>query len=95
MGVRSGVTRAEQMLKTKLKNKKQVQVMWRKVEEMHHFYAFLHNRCQKTPFLTKRLGKTAPTSLSEDNEPTVRKLFLHPKVPLPQLFCSFPHFSLA
>ena len=39
MGVRSGVTRAEQMLKTQLKNKKQVQVMWRKIEDMHHFYA--------------------------------------------------------
>jgi putative transposase len=39
MGVRSGVTRAEQMLKTKLENKKQVQVMWRKIEDMHHFYA--------------------------------------------------------
>lgn len=39
MGVRSGVTRAEQMLKTKLKNKRQVQVMWRKVEGMHRFYA--------------------------------------------------------
>ncbi|MBK1829912.1 transposase [Verrucomicrobiaceae bacterium R5-34] len=39
MGVRSGVTRAEQMLKVKLANKKQVQRMWRKIEEMHHFYA--------------------------------------------------------
>lgn len=39
MGVRSGVTRAEQMLKIKLKSKKQVQVMWRKIEKMHQFYA--------------------------------------------------------
>ena len=30
MGVRSGVTRAEQMLKVKLKNQRAVQKMWRK-----------------------------------------------------------------
>ena len=39
MGVRSGVTRAEQMLKTKLINNRQVKRMWKKMEKMHHFYA--------------------------------------------------------
>ena len=39
MGVRSGVTRAEQMLKVLLKNKKAVQKTWCKMEEMHHFSA--------------------------------------------------------
>lgn len=33
MGVRSGVTRAEQMLKVKLKNKRAVQKAWRKLEK--------------------------------------------------------------
>lgn len=39
MGVRSGVTRAEQMLKTRLEDDRQAQGMWRKMEKMHHFYA--------------------------------------------------------
>lgn len=39
MGVRSGVTRAEQMLKVKLENQKQVRRMWQKFKDMHHFYA--------------------------------------------------------
>ena len=38
MGVRSGVTRAEQMLKTRLEDDKQAQSMWRKMEKMRHFY---------------------------------------------------------
>ncbi len=39
MGVRSGVTRAEQMLKVLLKNQKAVQKTWRKMDKMHHFSA--------------------------------------------------------
>jgi hypothetical protein len=39
MGVRSGVTRAEQMLKILLKNQRTVQKTWRKMEKMHHFSA--------------------------------------------------------
>jgi len=39
MGVRSGVTRAEQMLKVRLKNKRSVQKTWREMEKMNHFYA--------------------------------------------------------
>jgi putative transposase len=39
MGVRSGVTRAEQMLKVKLENKPTVQKTWRKIVKMHQFYA--------------------------------------------------------
>ena len=39
MGVRSGVTRAEQMLKVRLKNKRAVQKIWREMEKMHHFSA--------------------------------------------------------
>jgi len=35
MGVRSGVTRAEQMLKDSLKNKRAVQKTWREMEGMH------------------------------------------------------------
>lgn len=34
MGVRSGVTRAEQMLKVKLQNKRAIQRVWRKIEKM-------------------------------------------------------------
>ena len=37
MGVRSCVTRAEQMLKVLLKNKKTVQKTWCKMEKIHHF----------------------------------------------------------
>jgi hypothetical protein len=33
------VTRAEQMLKMKLKNQKQAEMMWYKIEKMHHFSA--------------------------------------------------------
>lgn len=39
MGVRSGVTRAEQLLKTKLKNHRQAKIICKKMEEAHHFYA--------------------------------------------------------
>ena len=39
MGVRSGVTRAEQILKAKLEDDKQAQRMWGEMEKMHHFYA--------------------------------------------------------
>jgi len=39
MGVRSGVTRAEQMLKARLKNEKLIQKMWREMERMRHFSA--------------------------------------------------------
>lgn len=39
MGVRSGVTRAEQILKTRLKSEKQVQEMWRKMDKMSQFSA--------------------------------------------------------
>ena len=39
MGVRSGVTRAEQMLKILLKNDKAVQKLWLKMEKVHRFFA--------------------------------------------------------
>jgi len=39
MGVRSGVTRAEQMLKARVKNEKAIQKMWREMERMRHFSA--------------------------------------------------------
>jgi hypothetical protein len=39
MGVRSGVTRADQMLKILLKDQKTVQKMWRNMEMMQHFSA--------------------------------------------------------
>ena len=39
MGVRSGVTRAEQILKNKLQTDRKIIKMWRKMEEMRHFYA--------------------------------------------------------
>jgi hypothetical protein len=39
MGVRSGVTRAEAMLKIKLKSNKKIKELWRQMEEMHHLYA--------------------------------------------------------
>jgi|GEM_PF-3465803 len=49
----------------------------------------------KQLFDTKRLGKTASTSIKSDNEPTVRKLFLHLKVSNPQIFSIFSDFPLA
>jgi len=39
MGVRSGVTRAEAMLKIKLQSDKGIKKLWQQMEEMHHFYA--------------------------------------------------------
>jgi len=39
MGVRSGVTRAEQMLNVRLLNNRAVQKTWQKMENMHSFYA--------------------------------------------------------
>ena len=38
-GVCSGVTRAEEMLKMRLKDNKQDEQMWRKTNKMHDFYA--------------------------------------------------------
>ena len=40
MGVRNGVTQAEQRLKILLKNKKAVQKTWRRMEKMHYFSAW-------------------------------------------------------
>ncbi|MBT8037041.1 MAG: hypothetical protein KJO21_05810, partial [Verrucomicrobiae bacterium] len=58
MGVRSGVTRAEQMLKTKLKNNRQVKRMWKKMEKMHPFYAIHAWPLFLTPFLALTSGAT-------------------------------------
>ena len=49
----------------------------------------------KQPFDTKRLGKTASTSIKSGNEPTVKKLFLHLKVSNPQIFSIFSDSPLA
>jgi hypothetical protein len=37
----SGFTRAEQVLKVRLKNKRAVQKTWRGMEKMHHFYVWI------------------------------------------------------
>ncbi len=39
MGVRSGVMRAEQLLKVKLEKDKQTQKLWVNLTKMRHFYA--------------------------------------------------------
>ena len=39
MGVRSGVTRAEQMLKVRLKKQREARKIWEKIEKMHDFSA--------------------------------------------------------
>ena len=39
MGVRSGVTRAEQMLKVRLEDQRAVRKKWQQMEKMRHFSA--------------------------------------------------------